>query len=63
MYFPVHLFFGLILVSIDKATLEVKPSDKLTFAPGQLEEIQDELPDNAPRYVLLSYEVESPFLW
>jgi len=39
-------------------THEVAPSgDKLTFASGKLDEIQDELPDNAPRFVLLSYEV------
>jgi len=31
--------------------------DKLTFASGKLDELQDELPDNAPRFVLLSYEV------
>ena len=34
--------------------------DKLTFETGSLDELQDELPDNAPRFVLLSYEVESP---
>jgi len=33
------------------------PSDKLTFASGKLDELQDELPDNAPRFVLLSYEL------
>ena len=45
------------LVSIDKNTHEITPSEKLTFAPQKLDELQDELPDNAPRFVLLSYEV------
>jgi Cofilin/tropomyosin-type actin-binding protein len=45
------------VVSIDKNTHEVVPSEKFTFAPGKLEELQDEIPDNAPRFVLLSYEV------
>ena len=49
------------LVAIDKNTHEVVPSeDKLTFESGKLHELQDDLPDNAPRFVLLSYEVCLP---
>lgn len=48
-------------VAIDKNTHEVVPSeDKLTYENDNLHELQDDLPDNAPRFVLLSYEVESP---
>ena len=28
-----------------------------TFDSGKLDQLQDELPDNAPRFILLSYEV------
>jgi len=53
----IPMFWRADLVSIDKTSHEVGPSEKLTFPPGRLEELQDELPDNAPRFVLLSYEV------
>ena len=47
-------------VSIDKTSHEIVPSEeKLKFETGKLGELQDELPDNAPRFVLLSYEVSS----
>jgi len=48
---------SVLIFSIDKNTHEIVPSDKLTFASGKLDELQDELPDNAPRFVLLSYEL------
>jgi hypothetical protein len=52
----------MFLVAIDKNTHEVVPSEeKLKFESGSLHELQDDLPDNAPRFVLLSYEVYHPF--
>lgn len=48
------------IVSIDRNTHEIVSGDKLTFESGKLDELQEELPDNAPRFILLSYEVPSP---
>ncbi|KAF2659179.1 glia maturation factor beta [Lophiostoma macrostomum CBS 122681] len=42
-----------VLYQIDRKTLEIQPADDEVYT--KLEEIADELPDNAPRFVLLSY--------
>lgn len=43
------------IFSIDKTTYEVAPESEDEYT--SLEEIADELPDHAPRFVLLSYPV------
>jgi len=49
---------SVLIFAIDKNTHEVVPSEeKLTFESGSLHDLQDDLPDNAPRFVLLSYEL------
>ncbi|KAF2645550.1 glia maturation factor beta [Massarina eburnea CBS 473.64] len=42
-----------ILYEIDKKTLEIRPIDDEVFT--DLQSLADELPDHAPRFVLLSY--------
>jgi hypothetical protein len=39
---------------IDKATLEIRQDDEKTVYKN-LEDIGEDLPDNSPRFVLLSY--------
>ena len=41
---------------IDKATLEVKPADDGQVY-SSLADLVDSLPDNAPRFILLSYPI------
>jgi hypothetical protein len=41
-----------IILTIDKKTFEIKPADKVYES---LEDVADELPEHAPRFVLLSY--------
>lgn len=41
------------LDQIDKKTLEILPEDDAVYT--KLQDIADELPDHAPRFVLLSY--------
>lgn len=45
------------LDAIDRKTFEVTGSDKETCGSGNLENVQEELPDNTPRFILLSYDV------
>ncbi|KAI1460278.1 hypothetical protein F4805DRAFT_454703 [Annulohypoxylon moriforme] len=48
-----------VIYYIDKKTHEIKQDeDKLVYK--SLEEIADELPDNSPRYILLSYPLTLP---
>ncbi|GME53186.1 putative gmf family protein [Neofusicoccum parvum] len=42
-----------VIYQIDKKTLEIAQSDDVVYT--NLQEIADELPDNSPRFVLLSY--------
>ncbi|GAB7361746.1 hypothetical protein MBLNU230_g1792t1 [Neophaeotheca triangularis] len=42
-----------VIYQINKATMEIHPSDDQVLT--SLQEISDELPDNSPRFVLLSY--------
>jgi len=46
-----------LIFTIDKDTHEIVPDAKLTFASGKLDELQDELPDHAPRFIMLSFEL------
>ncbi|RMY80223.1 hypothetical protein D0862_12834 [Hortaea werneckii] len=39
--------------AIDKSTMEIKQADDTVYS--NMQELSDELPDNSPRYVLLSY--------
>jgi hypothetical protein len=38
---------------IDRKTLEIQPEDDTVYS--NIRDVIDELPDNAPRFVLLSY--------
>lgn len=38
---------------IDKKNMEIKPEDGQVYT--NMQDLQDELPDNTPRYILLSY--------
>ncbi|KAF7194150.1 Actin-depolymerizing factor gmf1, partial [Pseudocercospora fuligena] len=38
---------------IDKSNLEIQPEDNEVYT--KIQDLQDELPDNTPRYILLSY--------
>ncbi|KAF2271348.1 glia maturation factor beta [Westerdykella ornata] len=42
-----------VIYQIDKKTLEILPDDDTVYT--NLQDIADELPDHAPRFVLLSY--------
>ncbi|KIW01808.1 uncharacterized protein PV09_06663 [Verruconis gallopava] len=42
-----------VIYQIDKKTLEIKPASDEVFT--KLTDVSDELPDNNPRFVLLSY--------
>ncbi|KAF2690496.1 glia maturation factor beta [Lentithecium fluviatile CBS 122367] len=44
-----------ILYEIDKKTLEIRPVDGEVYS--DVESLADELPDHAPRFVLLSYPI------
>jgi hypothetical protein len=47
-----------LIFHIDKDSQDVLPSDeKFMFASGNLDELQDGLPENTPRFVLLSFEL------
>jgi len=49
---------SVLIFHIDKDSHEIRTSDeKLTFASEKLDELQDELPENAPRFILLSFEL------
>ncbi|RMY74682.1 hypothetical protein D0862_14070, partial [Hortaea werneckii] len=39
--------------AIDKSTMEIKQVDETIYS--NMQDLSDELPDNSPRYVLLSY--------
>ncbi|RMZ18520.1 hypothetical protein D0859_17259 [Hortaea werneckii] len=39
--------------AIDKSTMEIKQVDETIYS--NMQELSDELPDNSPRYILLSY--------
>ncbi|RCK58155.1 Protein AIM7 [Candida viswanathii] len=41
-----------VVYTIDKQTYEVKPEDEIIES---IEELVEELPDNAPRFIVLSY--------
>ncbi|CAI6090050.1 hypothetical protein V2G26_006499 [Clonostachys chloroleuca] len=47
-----------VIYLIDKNTHEIRKEDSTVYT--SLEEIADELPDNSPRYVLLSYPLTMP---
>ncbi|KAI7154988.1 hypothetical protein KC349_g7301 [Hortaea werneckii] len=42
-----------VIYQIDKSTMEIKQVDETIYS--NMQELSDELPDNSPRYVLLSY--------
>ncbi|KAK3626853.1 hypothetical protein LTR22_022970, partial [Elasticomyces elasticus] len=42
-----------IIYQVDKSSLEIKQADDEVYK--NMQELSDELPDNSPRYVLLSY--------
>ncbi|KAK4900079.1 hypothetical protein LTR27_002842 [Elasticomyces elasticus] len=42
-----------IIYQVDKSSLEIKQADGEVYK--NMQELSDELPDNSPRYVLLSY--------
>ncbi|KAF2750495.1 glia maturation factor beta [Sporormia fimetaria CBS 119925] len=42
-----------VIYQIDKKTLEIVPEDDTVY--NNVQEVADELPDHAPRFVLLSY--------
>ncbi|KAI7687678.1 hypothetical protein KC353_g20154 [Hortaea werneckii] len=42
-----------VIYQIDKSTMEIKQVDETVYS--NMQELSDELPDNSPRYVLLSY--------
>ncbi|KAI6792540.1 hypothetical protein KC363_g3310 [Hortaea werneckii] len=42
-----------IIYQIDKSTMEIKQVDETIYS--NMQELSDELPDNSPRYILLSY--------
>ncbi|KXS96319.1 hypothetical protein AC578_9375 [Pseudocercospora eumusae] len=41
------------IYQIEKSTLEIKPQNQKTYT--NLQDLQDDLPENTPRYILLSY--------
>lgn len=43
------------IYSIDKTTYEIKPDDETVTS---IEDLVEELPDNSPRYIVLSYPLE-----
>ncbi|KAF1817138.1 glia maturation factor beta [Eremomyces bilateralis CBS 781.70] len=47
-----------VIYSIDKKTLEISPEDGEVYT--DISALGDELPDHAPRYVLLSYPLTLP---
>merc|ERR1711967_106566 len=42
-----------VIYQIDKSTMEIKQVDETIYS--NMQELSDELPDNSPRYILLSY--------
>ncbi|KAK5683901.1 hypothetical protein LTS10_003764 [Elasticomyces elasticus] len=42
-----------VIYQVDKSSLEIKQADDEVYK--SMQELSDELPDNSPRYVLLSY--------
>merc|ERR1711939_155196 len=42
-----------VIYQIDKSTMEIKQVDETIYS--NMQDLSDELPDNSPRYVLLSY--------
>lgn len=46
---------------IDKKTLEIKPIDGEVYT--DMQELSDEMPDNTPRYILLSYPLTLVWLY
>ncbi|EME40412.1 hypothetical protein DOTSEDRAFT_74107 [Dothistroma septosporum NZE10] len=42
-----------VIYQIDKKNMEIKPEDNQVYT--NLSELADELPDNTPRYIILSY--------
>ncbi|PSS16668.1 hypothetical protein M430DRAFT_59110 [Amorphotheca resinae ATCC 22711] len=48
-----------VICMIDKATLEIRQDDEKTVYKN-LEDIGEDLPDNSPRFVLLSYPLTLP---
>jgi len=44
-----------IIYQIDKKTLEIHRSDDTNAVYTNMQDLSDELPDNSPRFVLLSY--------
>ncbi|KAI5363089.1 Putative actin-depolymerizing factor domain, Glia maturation factor [Septoria linicola] len=42
-----------VIYQIDKKNMEIKPEDNTVYT--NIQELADELPDNTPRYILLSY--------
>lgn len=41
---------------ISKSTLEITPASSTTYT--NMQDLSDDLPDNSPRYVLLSYPLQ-----
>ncbi|KAK3645903.1 hypothetical protein LTR22_014569, partial [Elasticomyces elasticus] len=42
-----------VIYQVDKSSMEIKQADDEVYK--NMQELSDELPDNSPRYVLLSY--------
>ncbi|KAI7466163.1 hypothetical protein KC357_g7406 [Hortaea werneckii] len=42
-----------VIYQIDKSTMEIRQVDETIYS--NMQELSDELPDNSPRYILLSY--------
>ncbi|KAK4494945.1 hypothetical protein PRZ48_014301 [Zasmidium cellare] len=45
-----------VIYQINKSTLEITPSSSTIYT--SMEDLSDDLPDNSPRYILLSYPLQ-----